>query len=292
MRFFDLLPHDRDAWETSRFRLPWGAMVGVAIRSTAIALASVLPLALPTWVGIPLSIALAVLVIRASLMLDHPEPALRQVRWERLRLHRPRGNMGQWLLATAVCIIGMFASSMATMCFADTSIQDPGFFEKLLPQRDGALLLTIVVGLLTPFIEEFVFRGWSYPMLSGAGGKKFAFILSSSIWALLHLNLARYPDLMLSAAAYHLALAATGSLWSCVALHVVNNSSAIILGHLFRDAEGEPPSSLTAFFVYLGVTAICGVVFVWLMRRIAKTKKAGDSTDGTPTPVELAASPQ
>ncbi|MDZ4696061.1 MAG: type II CAAX endopeptidase family protein [Deltaproteobacteria bacterium] len=289
MRIFDILPRNADGWEPSGPGLPWGSGLSVAARTVGFILLFAFALELPTFVALPLNVLLLLLCVRATLLLDTDEAELRQERWKRLRLHRPRGTPTQWLKAALAFIVGSVATSLATICVTGPPTSENALLEKLFVRPEGVLLLVAAAGLLHPFFEEVIFRGWAYRVLSRWGGKKLAFILSATFWALAHFELARVPDLLLSAAALHLAMSATGSIWSCVALHAALNTSAIIAGYLFADsAGGEPPHSLHALPVYIAIGAGCGVLFVWQMRRIAITKTADDPSGELPTASQIA----
>ncbi len=283
MRIFDILPRNADGWEPSGPWLPWGAGLSVAARTVGFVLLFEFALQLPTFVALAMNVLLLLLCVRATVLLDTDEAELRQERRERLRLHRPRGTPTQWLKAALAFIVGSVATSLATICVTGPPTSEDALLEKLLVRPEGALLLVAAAGLLHPFFEEVIFRGWAYRVLSRWGGKTLAFILSATFWALAHFDLARVPDLLLSAAALHLAMTATGSLWSCVALHAALNSSVIIAGYLFSDsAGGDPPHSLHALPVYLAIGAGCGVLFVLQMRQIAKIKTVVVPYDGLP----------
>jgi len=237
---------------------------------------------LPIVVALPLNVLLLVLFVRANLMLDI-EVQQRRVRWDRLRFNRPRGTPTQWLLATVAFVVGTTATGFATICVAGLANIKSTLRDELFATREGTLLLVVNAGLLLPFFEELLFRGWAYRVFSRWGGPALGFVLSATFWVLGHGDLARIPDLLLSAAVFHLALAATGSLWSCVALHAAFNTSVVVMGFALSDSTSELPSSLVALSGFLAIGTVSVIVFVWQMRRIAKTKTADNPPRGLPT---------
>lgn len=130
------------------------------------------------------------------------------------------------------CILGLFALLMILdqilrALFDNGSGPDPGGGLSVSESGWWGLAFSLVSAcLLAPFAEEMLYRGVLFKSLRNHLGMLAAAIISSIVFAILHFydgyGLASVGVFGLSCA---LLYAATGSLWSCIALHVLYNSS-------------------------------------------------------------------
>lgn len=94
------------------------------------------------------------------------------------------------------------------------------------------LLLYLLRGALCPaLIEEFAFRGVIMQPLRKYGDK-FAIIVSSILFALMHGNLIQAPFAFLIGSVIGYVVVVTGSMWTGVLIHFLNNSYAIIMSSI------------------------------------------------------------
>lgn len=93
-------------------------------------------------------------------------------------------------------------------------------------------ILTIsTVGILIPFFEELVFRGWYYSRLESIFSKKAALWVTSVAFTLAHVQ---YNMLILilflpMALLFGMIRSRTGSIWPSVVLHCANNTTAALV---------------------------------------------------------------
>ncbi|MFA5336145.1 MAG: type II CAAX endopeptidase family protein [Candidatus Omnitrophota bacterium] len=96
------------------------------------------------------------------------------------------------------------------------------------------LVLTGLVTLLGPVMEELFFRGFAYPVVKKKIGARNAIILVSLVFSMLHLNIVSFFPIfalgMLLAYLYE----KTGSLIPCIAVHVVHNTAVVFFVFLYK----------------------------------------------------------
>jgi membrane protease YdiL (CAAX protease family) len=99
----------------------------------------------------------------------------------------------------------------------------------------GRVALAATLGMLVaPATEEFLFRGYFYGVLRRYLGGLPALILTSALFASIHLSLPSFLPLFVLASCLTLAYEATGSLWTPILMHALFN--AIMLGAMFFNA--------------------------------------------------------
>lgn len=98
-------------------------------------------------------------------------------------------------------------------------------------ERIAIILMAVVVA---PCAEEFLFRGYLYGVLRRFLGRIPAIIVTSLLFAAVHLNLSLMLGLALLAVMLCLLYERTGSLWSNICVHAMFNSISIIMLLVFQ----------------------------------------------------------
>jgi membrane protease YdiL (CAAX protease family) len=93
------------------------------------------------------------------------------------------------------------------------------------------VLLTIVLG---PFVEECVFRGIALPLLARTFGVGPGVLLSSALFAAIHLHLPSFVPLLVMSTAFALGYLYSGSLWVPFTMHAVFNTVNMVLLSILR----------------------------------------------------------
>jgi membrane protease YdiL (CAAX protease family) len=93
-------------------------------------------------------------------------------------------------------------------------------------QHRGAVILMAVV--VAPVAEEVIFRGYFYGVIRRYGGRIPAILVSSLLFAAIHVHLPSAPGLFLLAVILCLLYERTGSLWGNITMHAAFNASTII----------------------------------------------------------------
>ena len=140
------------------------------------------------------------------------------------------------------------------------------------------LLLLFSVGIFGPFCEELVCRGVYYRGYRKSGSAFKAMILSSLLFALVHMNLNQAVYAFVMGMMAVLLVEATGSLWSSFFYHTLINSSQVFMMHVMLKANPSAYSesaeamtmetmvfALGAYLIIVAVTLpIAWALLVWM----------------------------
>lgn len=117
--------------------------------------------------------------------------------------------------------------------------------------------LLFSIGIFAPICEEVICRGAYYRSYRKSGGMFRAMILSSLLFALVHMNLNQAMYAFAVGVLAVLLVEATGSLWASVIYHALINSSQVVLMHLSMkinpDVFSEATDIMTTDTMVLGV---------------------------------------
>ena len=107
----------------------------------------------------------------------------------------------------------------------------------------GALMSVLAVAVAPALLEEFVFRG---AILGGLlkYGKAFAIFTSALLFGLMHGNLVQIPFAFLAGLIIGFVVVETGSFWSGVLIHFINNLMSVGLDYLKNYLGDEKTNSL------------------------------------------------
>lgn len=132
-----------------------------------------------------------------------------------------------------VCVMICFIGSFATGIFS--TLVDTWFGIEFTQPEDtstyttvsGILLSVLQTALIPAFIEEFAVRGVVMQPLRRYGDG-FAIIMSSMVFALMHGNMVQIPFAFIAGIAIGYAVIQTGSMWTGVIIHFINNFLAVV----------------------------------------------------------------
>lgn len=138
--------------------------------------------------------------------------------------------------------------------------------------RGGWTLLAVVV--IAPVAEELLFRGMLTEMLRRHAGAAGAVILSSAVFALMHLQPAVMIDAFLAGLALCYIYFLTRSIYACILLHMFNNAIAMSMQVLeYRDKTlGEIVDSSSVYFILYAVSLV--VVVAGAMHAVTTIRRA------------------
>lgn len=133
------------------------------------------------------------------------------------------------LLARIVAVVGtvliLLASGQAT------SANDAALFGIVGELRDGffpiAILFLLYTSLLAPIVEEIVFRGMFIQLLFKNSSRWLAWLLSSTVFALMHLHSFAPVEFILYfslASVLYLSYARRGEIKDSILVHILNNA--------------------------------------------------------------------
>jgi uncharacterized protein len=97
---------------------------------------------------------------------------------------------------------------------------------------DESTLLAVVTGVfvvaVAPLVEETFFRGFLFQTLRNSWGAWLAAPASAVIFSAIHLQPAKFVQLVILGTALAFVFHRTRSLWPCILLHALNNSLAFV----------------------------------------------------------------
>ena len=163
-----------------------------------------------------------------------------------------------------ICSVANYAGTVILSAFSAVGVDFiSGAEDNPFPQTAvGYIILTLNVAVVPALIEEFVFRGVILQPLRKYGDK-FAIIVSSVLFGLMHGNMTQIPFAFLVGMALGYFCITTGSIWTSVTVHFLNNLSSVILSIYYdRNPEGNSYAYIiiSAAFFILGVAAL--ILFV------------------------------
>ncbi|MFZ4115690.1 MAG: CPBP family intramembrane glutamic endopeptidase [Chthoniobacterales bacterium] len=133
-----------------------------------------------------------------------------------------------WLLVTyPLIMVGqgaielLFGTNDDTQAVVTYFLTHPAFKERL-----AIIIMAIIVA---PCAEEFLFRGYLYGVLRRFAGRIPAIIVTSTLFAAVHLHLPSMLGLGLLAVMLCLLYERTGSLWANICVHATFNSISIVM---------------------------------------------------------------
>ncbi len=133
---------------------------------------------------------------------------------------------------------------------------------------EGSIVIELVgVVVITPIVEEAVFRGVSYTLMRRRMCRTAAIILSATLFGAAHGNLISFVFTTLLGVVLALTFEAYGSLFVPILIHASFNASSYLVTALFRE-----PSDGTLAAVAAAAAALSAVSLA-LLFKIAKNKK-------------------
>ncbi len=178
-----------------------------------------------------------------------------------LRL-RPPGAAVPWALAAALplFVLGVSSAAVFTSIGHAPTLRGAEFLEQYAHRPWGWLPLSLLAVVFAPLLEELVFRGYVQRTLERRLGPIAGIAAAAAVFGFAHGlaigNVSRFlMGLVLGAAVYM-----TGSIWTSVILHAMNNGIVMILAPLAdrasaRSAELLIQGSGRLGFELLGLSA-------------------------------------
>ncbi len=178
------------------------------------------------------------------------------------------------LTGLMVCSIGdraaSFVSAIADLFGADFEGPETSEPSSVI----GYILQIIAYAVIPPLVEEFAMRGVVMQPLRKYGDK-FAIIVSSVLFAALHGNMAQIPFAFIAGCVLGYFAIVTDSIWTSVAIHALNNLSAVIISIFYTR---NPDASMFFYIALEGlILAVGAVAFIFFLRTDRKRLRADKS---------------
>ena len=161
--------------------------------------------------------------------------------------------------------------------------------EGILLGGDLSTPFLFVVLALTPAIcEELLFRGYLQRQVERRLGAVASIVLVGVLFGLYHLRLSQVVPLSILGIYLGYVVWATGSLWSGVLVHLLNNGLAVLVAGWARstpdvDLDAIEAAGVPWYFGVLGIVLVAGVGYLLYLRRRAVV---GEQPDAQPVEVD------
>ncbi len=153
----------------------------------------------------------------------------------RIGLFAPsRLSLAETALTAFTLLIGAFFLNWLYATYVVPGAEMQADLQAILKALDGTtmgvVLKVVAVVILAPLIEELLFRGYLQTALTEKVNVHIAIWASAFIFSIVHLQPTAIPALMVLGAAFGYIYHRTGSLKTCILLHMVNNGLALAVG--------------------------------------------------------------
>ncbi len=123
--------------------------------------------------------------------------------------------------------------------------------------------MLISIGLVGPFVEEFVFRGFILQSYQRTGRIIGSIVLSSILFGMMHLNFNQFAYGTVMGIMFCLLVEATGSIWSSFFAHALFNSIEVVYMYAMPDIFNEADEVLEEYSIgNSGTLLMIGIYFV------------------------------
>lgn len=135
----------------------------------------------------------------------------------------------------------------------------------------GSLTAAIlIIGLMAPLTEELLFRGCLQRILASVAGRDVAVWIAAAIFSLMHFDLTGFFPRLILGVIFGYGMIWSGSLWTAVVCHAVNNCLAVIAMWLEMKgnevgAEMQTVGASNITLILLSCTSFA--FLMWMARR-------------------------
>lgn len=185
------------------------------------------------------------------------------------------------LISIGFCAFANIATNSIANIFAGFGIEYSAP-ELEIPEGGFGILLAFLATAVTPaLVEEFAMRGAVMGVLRKYGDG-LAIGLSAALFGLMHRNFIQIPFGFVVGLALGYAVIKTGSLWTGVIIHFINNFVSVCLDLLFREIDSVYlQSGITA--VYFALCFLCFFIGLNLLKSKRNEEYAVENREMTLT---------
>ncbi len=132
----------------------------------------------------------------------------------------------------------------------------------------GTVLVIISTAVVPPLVEELGTRGIMMGLLKKFGDG-FSIVCTAAIFGLMHGNFEQIPFAFCVGLLLGYARIKTGSIWTCITIHAINNLVAIISGWMYNTLEIYLSSAVDT--LYIAASLVLSLIGVLLLVRKGET---------------------
>ncbi len=166
------------------------------------------------------------------------------------------------------CMLGNIINSYITAFFSSVNVE---FTSPEIPMAEGVsgIIITFFrLAITAAVVEELSFRGYVMGNLRFFGDG-FAIAVSSVVFALLHGNMVQAPFALMAGFALGYFSVKTGTIWTAIIIHLLNNSVSTLVYYLSESYGQEEIIGFYALILY-GTIILGAVSFVYFSARTRK----------------------
>lgn len=171
---------------------------------------------------------------------------------EELKLNAPK-RKSEFLLAViagaGLCMLSSILTSYLTIFIEAFGIKLTSPDIALPTGFLGFTITMIRIVVCAAMTEEICMRGYVMGNLR-AYGDKFAILMSALLFALMHGNLIQAPFAFLSGIIIGYLTVKTGSLWTGIFIHAINNGVSVVISYLSEQMPTRAANILSVFIIY------------------------------------------
>lgn len=165
------------------------------------------------------------------------------------------------------CMLANYFSSIITSFLSSFGLESTYSSIENPQSVTDAILMFISVAIVPSLIEEYAMRG---VLLSGLRryGNTFAIVASAILFGVFHGNVSQIPFAFVCGLFFAYAVIATGSIWTGIIVHIMNNSLSCISSILIQVADEEAANT---FFYTVSIGGIilalcCAVIYYYVFK--------------------------
>ncbi len=185
--------------------------------------------------------------------------------------YHPKAAVLLVVIGVACCLLGNFATnilgSMFESIFGVTFTMPPD--DTVIDSVPMFFLSVLGVAVVPALVEEFAIRGVVMQPLRKYGDK-FAIIMSAVVFAIMHGNMVQIPFAFIAGLAIGYAVTATGTMWTGIAIHFLNNLVSVLM-QTAADNLPENIASAAILGAEVVIFAAGGICAVLYCKRYART---------------------
>ena len=185
----------------------------------------------------------------------------------------PRKNSGAGYLVLAglgICYVGNVAVSYMMSALSSVGISSHSYEAAILESEPlpenvfGAICTVMYMAVFPAFFEEIAFRGVVMQPLRKYGDW-FAIIVSAVVFGLVHGNIMQIPFAIVAGIALGYAAVVTGSLWTGMLIHFLNNFLSVLYSWAKTGLSGKANMIFSPVFtcgiIVIGLVALAGFAY-------------------------------
>lgn len=174
-----------------------------------------------------------------------------------------------------VCLVGNYVTSVFVNLVGNAGIELSAPDFAVPEDAFSRIIYTLSVAVVPALVEEFAIRG-AVMMPLRKYGDKFAVLASAVVFAVLHGNLIQAPFAFIAGLGLGYAVCATGSIWTGVVIHFINNLYSVAVEFMMQDIS-DPEKVNAAYLMLTAVmyvfSLLCSAAFVIVKGKNKTPKK-------------------